>query len=52
MNNTGSDQPLCNSFCGYSIIFKLATGKIIIFYLVPVAEETDLKVSKSAMIRN
>ena len=54
-NNTGADQPahprsLISAFVIHvveSIICNLATGEISIFWLVPVAEETGLKVSLS-----
>ena len=54
-NNTGADQPahprsLISAFFirfVESIICKLATGEISIFWLVPVAEETGLKVALS-----
>ena len=52
-NNTGADQPahprsLISAFVIRFLertIFNLATGKISIFYLVSVAEETGLKLT-------
>ena len=54
-NNTGADQPahrrsLISAFVTpfvESIICKLATGEISIFWLVPVAKETGLKLALS-----
>ena len=54
-NNTGADQPanphsLISVFAirfVESIICKLATGEISIFWLVPVAKETGLKLALS-----
>ena len=54
-NNTGADQPahprsLISAFVirfVESIICKLGTGEISIFWLVPVAEETGLKFALS-----
>ena len=55
MNNTGADQPahprsLISAFVIRfleSIISKLATSEISIFYLVSVGEETGLNLAKS-----
>ena len=54
-NKTGADQPahprrLISAFVIHvlkSIISKLATGEILFFYLVSVAEETGLKLALS-----
>ena len=54
-NNTGADHPahrrsLVSTFVIHSvesIICKLATGEISIFWLVPVAEKTGLKLALS-----
>ena len=58
-NNTGADQPahprsLISAFVIHfleSIICKLATGEISIFYLVSVAEETGLKLALSETLK-
>ena len=55
MNNKGTDQSaharsLISAFVirfSISIISELATSEISIFYLVPVAEETDLSLALS-----
>ena len=55
VNNKGADQPAhpCRLFSTFvirpleSIIYKLATGEITVFWLVPVAEETGLSLALS-----
>ena len=53
MNNTGTNQLPCRLISAFvihfleSVISKLATGEISIFYLVPVAEETSLSLALS-----
>ena len=54
-NNTGADQPahsrsLISAFVIHfleSILYYLATGEILIFWLVPIAEENYLKLALS-----
>ena len=58
-NNTGADQPahprsLISAFVIHfveSIICKLAPGEISIFWLVPVAKETGLKLTLSETLK-
>ena len=58
-NNTGADQPvhprnLISAFVIRlleSIIYKLTTGEIAIFYLVSVAEESGLKLALSKTLK-